>query len=237
MKIENALEELVPSFEERTDGWDDVLARARRARRRYTLMAALVAALLFVPSGVALRHRIDDLFEGTPPPPTVVRGFEASNKVADLAIRKGFGASFPRADVAEAHGALEVQTADGPEDLWVAPNNEGGTCYFIDWANDPAPNGDTFGFGGCDRTNPPTSEKSIDVGLAWVEPHPTLWTLNGQVHVPATRVEVTFADGSTRTLPVVEGYFLASLDRETTLEQVAAFDASGAEVASWSKPK
>lgn len=46
------------------------------------------------------------------------------------------------------HGVIEIQTADGPQDLWVAPSDQGGTCYFIDWANDvPGPGGQQFGFG------------------------------------------------------------------------------------------
>jgi hypothetical protein len=233
MSIETTLEELVPPFEPGDPGWEDVLRRARRTRRRYGLVAVAALALLLVPTSLALRGEISNLFEGTPAPPEISKAFETDNKAADLATQSGFKSRFPHAIVAEAHGALEVPTSDGPQDLWVAPNDEGGTCYFIDWANDPPVNDEKFGTGGCGRAETPTSD--IAVSWVWVDPHPTLLTLYGEVRVPAASVEVNLADGSKRTLPVVEGYFLGSLDRDAQVERVTAFDASGSQVAIWDR--
>jgi hypothetical protein len=234
MSIENTLEELVPPFEPLARGWDDVLRRARRTRRRYALVAVAIIALFLVPTSVALRGQITDLFEGTPAPPDVSTAFENNNRAADLATESGFQSRFPQADVSQAHGVLEVQTADGPEDLWVAPNDQGGTCYFIDWADDPALAAGKFGFGGCGRQG--TEQSDLNVNWVWVEPHSSMMTLYGQVLVTAASVQVSLGDGSTRTLPVIEGYFLASLERGAQVERAQAFDASGAEVATWSKP-
>jgi hypothetical protein len=232
--IDDLLDELVAPFEARADGWDDVLGRARRARRRYVLVAAAAVALVLVPTSVALRGAIADLFQGTPAPPAVSNAFETSNKAADLSTKKGFRSKFPRADVSQAHGVLEVETTDGPEDLWVAPNDQGGQCWFIDFADDPpGPDGGQYGFGGCY----PPSLDAIDWGSVWVYPHPTLGTLWGRVSVQATRVEADLADGSTLRLPVVENFFLASLSKDARVMDLRAYDASGAKVATWSKPE
>jgi hypothetical protein len=207
MSIENALEELVPPFEPRAGGWNDVLHRARRTRRRYGVVAVAIAALLLVPTSLALRG----LFHGTPAPPAV----------ADAMTRKGFADKFPRADVSQAHGVLEVQTSDGPEDLWVAPSDQGGQCWFIDFADDPPGPDGQFGFGGC---YPIPGGESVDWGAVWIEPHPALQTLWGHLNVTATRVEADLANGSTLHLPVVENFFLASLAKDDRVVQIRAYD-------------
>ena len=230
-RIHEVLDELVPSFEPRDDGWSDVLKRARGTRRRFAVVGAALLALVLVPTSFALRNRITDLFQGTPAPPAVSDRFEASNRMADMATKKGFGDKFPHAVVSQAHGVLEVQTPDGPEDLWAAPDDQGGKCWWVDWANDPVSAAGQFGFGGCDV---PTSG-TIDPGVIWVEPHPALETLWGRVYVQADRVVATLKDGAPLTLPVVEGGFLASLDRGDRLERATAYDGDQ-EVASWEAP-
>jgi len=149
--------------------------------------------------------------------------------MADLATQKGFAAKFPQADVSKAHGVIEIQTADGPQDLWAAPDDQGGQCTFIDFANDPAgPNGQ-YGFGGCGPSPPPSS--NISWGDVWVRPHPTLLTVYGQVYVDAAAVQLTLDDGSTVSLPVVERLFLGSLEKSAKVTQLTAYDAAGTQVA------
>lgn len=231
-RIDDLLDGLVPPFEPRPDGWDDVLARAGRTRRRYVLVAAAAVALLVVPTAVALRGEITSLFQGTPAPPAVSTIFAFGNHMADMATQKGFGDRFPHADVSEAHGVLEVQTPDGPERVWAAPNDHGGNCWFVDFANDPAPNGVQPGFGECDYGE---QDASISAGVLWQESHAALSTLFGHVRTQADRVVVRLQDGSTRTLPVVESVFLASLDEGARLEHITAYDGDE-QVATWSAP-
>ena len=229
-RIDELLDEHVPAFEPHSDGWEDVLARAHTTRRRYAALAVAALALLLVPTAVALRGQIADLFQGTPAPPAVSTSFEANNKVADMATQKGFGEKFPHADVSQAHGVIEIQTADGPQDLWAAPNDKGGTCYFVDWVNDaPGPDGQQFGFGGCSQSSPPSSD--IGWGSIWSYAHPNLLTVYGQVYVPAARVHVQLADGGALTLPVVEDYFLGSLPNGVKVERIIAYNDSGDPVA------
>jgi hypothetical protein len=231
-RIDDLLDELVPPFSRTADGWDDVLARARAARSRYVVLATAMLALLLVPTAVALRGRITDLFLGTPAPPAVTSTFEGHNKVADMATQKGFGDKFPHVDVSRIRGLLEIETPDGPQDVWAAPNDQGGTCWFVDWANDPAPNGTQPGTGTCDNGD---ERRSIGTSFAWELPHPTLKTLFGLVPVQTDRVVVELTDGSTRTPPVVQGVFLASLDEDAQLARITAYD--GAEqVATWEPP-
>ena len=173
-------------------------------------------------------------FEGTPAPPGVSTNFKQLNRFADTAVQKGFALKLPQADASKAHGVVEIQTPDGPEDLWAAPNDQGGQCYLIDWANDPTlQDGTKYGFNGCEQSPPPPS--NISLGDVWVYAHPDLLTVYGSVYVPAAAVRLTLDDGSTATLPVVEKLFLGSLPKGTKLERVAAFDTAGDQVAEWSE--
>jgi len=211
------------------------LARRRRSRRSRLVLGIAAAALVVVPTALAFGGKIVDLFEGTPAPPEVSTTFTALNKMADYSLQQGFAWKIPHSDVSKAHGVIEIQTADGLEDLWAAPSDQGGNCYFIDFANDPpGPNG-KYGFGGCDPSPPPAS--NINWGDVWVAPHPDLLTVWGSVFVDAANVQVTLDDGSTLNLPVVERLFLGSVPKGAKVEKVAAFDAAGDQVAEWTRPK
>ena len=211
--------------------------RVRRPGRPIVGVAVAVASL--AGAGVAIAAGFG-AFEGTPAPPEISASFRQLNRIPDQATQQGFAQRFPQADVSKAHGVIEIQTADGPEDLWAAPDDQGGQCIFIDWADDPAEqDGTQYGFGGC----PPTSTEPIDVpgGPVWVVGHPHLMTVFGSVSVDAASVQITLQDGSTKTLPVIEHMFLGSLDEpagqtgigDTRIEKVAAFDADRNQIAEW----
>ncbi len=155
--------------------------------------------------------------------------------MADLPIRQGFAAKWPHSDVSKAHGVIEIETSDGPEDLWAAPSDQGGNCYFIDFANDvPGPSGKS-GFGGCDPSPPPVS--SINWGDVWTVGHPDLMTVWGSVFVDAAHVRIAFDDGSTLELPIVERLFLGSMPKGAKVKTLTAFDATGKQVAEWTTPR
>jgi hypothetical protein len=211
------------------------LSSARLSRRRRLVLAAALLGLVLVPAALAFGGKVVDLFEGTPPPPAVSTSFEGFNRIPDAAIRDGFARRFPHADVSKAHGVIEVQTADGPQDLWAAPNDQGGLCWFIDFANDqPSGNGQP-GYGACDRAWPPSPDIALE-GPGWTLSHPSLSTVDGRVYTDAATVRLTLADGSTTTLPVVEGLFLGSLDKGAKVTQVTAYDKSGTKVAQLTRP-
>ena len=66
--------------------------------------------------------------------------------------------------------------------------------------------------------------------------HPSLSTVDGRVYTEAGTVQLTLADGSTRTLPVIEGLFLGSLDEGAKVTRVVAYDKNGTEVAQLTRP-
>lgn len=203
---------------------------AFRLRPRLVLGVA-AAALVLVPTAVAFGGKLADLFEGTPAPPAVSNAFAESNRMADKAVQQGFASQWPHADVSKAHGVIEIQTPDGPEDLWAAPDDLGGQCSFIDFADDPpAKDGGMPGFGDCPRSAP-QSDDAIGFGDEWTYVHPDLMTIYGSVYRDATTVRLTFDDGSSATLPVVEHFFLGSAAKGVKVDSVAAFDAAGNQVA------
>lgn len=211
--------------------------RSATRRRRNILwprprlaLGVAVVALVLVPTAVAFGGKLADLFQGTPAPPNVSTSFENFNRMADLPVQKGFASRWPHADVSKAHGVIEIQTPDGPEDMWAAPDDQGGQCYFIDYANDPPGKDGMYGFGGCPTSGRQPDEK-IDFGDVWIYVHPDLMTIYGSVHVDAATVRLSFDDGSTATLPVVEHLFLGSAAKGVKVDSVTALDVAGNELA------
>ena len=159
----------------------------------------------------------------------------ATGKQRDFSTRQGFAMTMPHADVSKAHGVIEIETPDGPQDLWAAPSDQGGNCYFIDWVDDPSGATGKLGIGGCDPSPAPVS--NINWGQVWFRPHPDLVTVWGSVFIDAATVEVVLETGSTLALPIVEGLFLGSLAKGEKVVKVTALDTSGNAVAEWTKPR
>ena len=199
--------------------------RRPRGLRPVVVTVATLAVLACAGVGIAAGF---GAFEGTPAPPDVSTNFRQLNQLAGSAVQKRFYLNMPQTDASKAHGVVEINTDDGPEDLWAAPDNKGGQCYLIDWANDSSTNG-ILSIDGCEQSPAPPSHLSFsDV---WANTHPNLMTVYGSVYVPATTVELTLDNGSTMTLPVVENLFIGSLRRGTKVNKVTAFDTAGNQVA------
>lgn len=208
-------------------------------RSRKPVVGAVVAAVALAGAGVAVAAGLG-AFEGTPAPPEITNDFVVPQQIVDAATKQGFARAFPQADVSRAHGVIEIQTPDGPEDLWAAPNDQGGECYFIDFVNDPVtPTGHKQGSGGCSTA----ATSPIDVeGPGWSIDHPKLLTFNGIVSGSASTVRLTLQDGATLTLPVVEHFFLGTVAKpaesgDAKVAEVTAFDAEGNRVADWTPPQ
>jgi hypothetical protein len=173
--LDGLLDELVRV--EPRESWDDVLQRARRAQRRYTVLVVAIAVLVLAPATWAAYRA----FEGTPAPRSIRQ---------DFVLIDGAG---------KAHGVLQVQTRYGPLDLWAAPELGGGKCWILIWMRKTSnPHGSFEGT--C--SNPAVSAPPIDVGIGWAT-HP-IPVLSGSVTGRATTVEVKLSNGYTMTLPVVE---------------------------------
>lgn len=233
--LDGLLDELVTA--EPREQWYDVRGRARRSRRRYAAVVATLAVLVLTPATWAAVNA----FEGTPAPQSVVQNFlQWDARAAALSAaqaRAGFAAHVPTADASKAHGVLQLQTGDGPLDLWAAPGTDGGTCWFIGWESDLNRPYGAYGFGGC-APQTPTDGRKISWGEVNLPPlHPNYWILNGYVYGDASTVEVTLSNGESTTLPLVERLFIAAFDSDTKIASFTARDDAGQVVASWTNPR
>jgi hypothetical protein len=234
--LDHLLDELVTV--DAREGWEDVLDRARRSRRRYLAAVTLVAALVLTPAAWAIGHA----FEGKPAPPAIKAGFRDWNRM-DARFANSFRRKQPKAIVSKAHGVIQVRTADGPVDLWAAPARGGGTCYFVGWESDL--HGTRAG--GTSSCVPATekrwnTESSLH-GLAlsqWTEyTHRSYKVVEGYAYGGAKTIRVTYSNGRTKTLPVVEGLFLGALHQSMHWRQrpkivsVTARSAQGEVVGYW----
>jgi len=163
-------------------------------------------------------------FEGTPAPQPVRRTFEFSNRDS-TEFAKRLGQKFPQAEVDQAHGVLQVQTKDGPLDLWAAPATDGGTCFLVGWEADMTAKMQFGGSGGCAQFH----RLPIGAGTFQGSDHPYA-VVFGYARDSAT-AEVKLWSGRTVTLPVVEHFFLAALPVGSALESVIGRNASGKVVA------
>jgi hypothetical protein len=213
------------------DRWNDVLVRAGRSRRRYAAIVAAVAVLVLAPATWAAVNA----FEGTPAPQSIQQNFlqwDAQAAARQYALAQaGFTAKVPQAVADKAHGVLQLQTGDGPLDMWAAPATDRGTCYFIGWESDLSRPAGAYGYGGCAPATPQNGD-DITWGEVNLPPtHPNYWVLSGYVYGDAATVDVVLADGRTTTLPVVEGLFMAAFDSQEKIASLTAHDAAGSVVA------
>jgi hypothetical protein len=198
-----------------------------RGLRSVLATAATVAVVACAGLGIAAGF---GAFEGTPAPTEIANGFTLLNRVAGTDVQNGFYRNMPQTDASKAHGVLEVKTANGPEDLWSAPADNGTQCYSIDFANDyPSTTTGVLSVNGCEQSPAPPS--NLDFSDVWFHTHPDLMTAYGSVYVPAATVQLTLDDGSTVSVPVVEHLFIASLPRGTRVIKATAFDTAGNQVA------
>jgi hypothetical protein len=198
--------------------------------RRHVALAAAVATLVVVPSALA----IERAFEGSPPPADVSNAVGALNRMSDLAntyaAQQGFAVHAPHAIPSTTHGVAQVETGDGPVDLWAADSDTGGTCLLFDWEADGAsPSGVAYAASTCDEQAPASK---IAFGGEWSAEHPDYNVLYGHVYATdAATLEVSFADGTSTTLPLVEGDYLGVVDHAQRVVSLRALDATGATVA------
>lgn len=219
--LDGLLDELVPT--EPQERWDDVVHRARRDQRRFAAVVIAVAALgLAACSWAAVRA-----FEGTPAPPPVRGTFEFSNRATAEAAKR-IGKVFPQAEVAKAHGVLQVRTKDGPLDLWSAPATDGGACFVVGWEADMLPK---LQVGDVNACVPADHQPPIRAGTFQVSDHPYT-VLYGYAAASVATAQVKLWSGRTVTLPVEEHFFLAALPVGSAVASVTGRDASGKVVAS-----
>ena len=220
--LDHLLDELVP-VERDAGSWSDVLDRARRSRRRYTALVAVVAALVLAPAAWAAVNA----FEGTPAPQVIQQNF--SYHRVTINPWTGNIVNETDADASKSHGVLQLQTSDGPLDLWAAPEADGsGTCWLVGWESDISAD-HAIGTGSCTESN----DAAINPRTYNDASHPSYTVLVGSVTGSETTLDVTLTNGSTTTLPVAEHLFLGALPPGSQLASITGRDATGNVVASW----
>lgn len=237
---------------EHLPAWGDVLGRARRSRRRYGALVALVALFVLVPAAWA----IDGAFQGSPAPAPIQSMAAFMNEQAPQAVAYAAAHSWPdpqqygtTADLSKLHGLIQVQTADGPLDAWGAPSSNGGLCYFIDLEADLAPGIHSAAIqgpaGGC--TQPGGLAKNAGT-VSWYQD--VYMTYGYTDNANAASAQVTMKVGEnvlSGTGPVVDGFYLVAFPRDpatttawdfanTGLEKVVTYNASGNQVETWVNP-
>jgi len=217
--LDELLDGLVPPPVVRAD-WADVLGRARRTRRGYAIVGAFAAALVMVPTAVALGGRIAGWFEGRPAPPAVRQDFvqfnAAMQRMSAYLAKSGFARKTPQAIAARAHGVLALRTADGPVYLWAAPRRGGGSCWLLQLGS--------LTNAACDQTWPSSERLTFSTFGGTLISGQFIY---GQALGAAASVVVNLSDGETTKLPVVEGLFMGAFPKHVHPLEVAAYDASG----------
>ena len=124
--------------------WNDVLARARRSRRRYGALVAAVAVFVLVPAAWAVNGAFT-----APPPPQVQAAAAAWNRLLpqmlQAAARDGYTPTDAvPVDLSKLHGLEQVQTPDGHLDVWGGPSSDGGhLCWLMAFETDRHPEAGT----------------------------------------------------------------------------------------------
>jgi hypothetical protein len=215
--LADRLDELVTA--DPPPAWDDVLGRARRSRRRYSVAAVALATLVFVPATWAVASS----FEGSPPPQPIndlVQKWDTTLAPQLVAMTKKW-ASQPEietADLSKMHGVLQVRTPYGLYDLWAAPGSNGGVCAFEAFSTDLQAGGDGNVDGGC--WNPPL--RLYVGGLTSPSSHPDLGIADGYTSIPhAATATVTLTDGRSATSPVVEGFYVTTFEQQPGEQRLA----------------
>jgi hypothetical protein len=151
---------------------------------------------------------------------------------AGLALHDRFSPVIP----SETRGVAEVDTADGPIYLWVAPTEGGRQCWLEQAGEDPATRR-PYGFGSCDGIDHTGSLRPE--GPGWTIERPSVLIFHVRVYYPSiARVQLELEGADELSLPVVSGHALGTIPKEehVRLRSVAGLNADGEVIAQWSAP-
>lgn len=141
---------------------------------------------------------------------------------------------------------VQVQTPDGPLDVWGAPSSRGGLCTFSTYQADLA-----RGAHGGDISEGCWEPGSLDAGsIRWEThgPRDDVYVNEGYTdNTNATSAQVTFKIGPqilSKTVPVVEGFYIAVFPRDPSappaweginvkVEKAVTLDARGNPLETW----
>lgn len=197
----------------------------RRARGRSAALALAAAVVLVAaPVSLALGDGVFGLFEGAPATHAVKAQYLMLNGSLTKAAASAFAVT--PAEVSKAHGVAEIETVAGPVYLWTAPETDGGSCYLVQFADEPP--SDLVG-GGCYAPTAPNGGNMV-VGSFPSARHPSLQILYGYTFGHATTVKLVLIGKPSLVLPTIQRYFLAAISERTHVRYVISYDAQGVQV-------
>jgi hypothetical protein len=193
--------------------------RKRWAHRPLLVAAAAVVASVLAGGAFAVAHYV---FLGGPAPADVRAQVEFESRIkATLQSH----AAATGAIVSETKAAAVLATAGGPAYLWLTPTTSGGYCLNLDFANLRQPNGAPNLSGGCATDH----AYAIDATFTWSRVFQTPVSLvYGYAAAPATRVEVRFESGATKSADLNGRYFMLEVpagESPGARDQVVSVDA------------
>jgi hypothetical protein len=226
-RLERRREHLLDAvgIEERPPPWKLLLGQKRYVWVALVVVTVAVAAIAGPAFGVV--HAIRDLFEGAPPTPLVQKHFsEANEGVQKLTANPPPGLKLPLADTSKIHGVVSVNTSDGPVNLWAAPvGNDERRCWLVQFASDQNAENTVYGPSGCDIRTPVGS--AVTWGDFRTTAHPSVRILVGEAFGGAESIKVKLSDGSWRTTPVTEHFFLIGHDPNAVPTEVSSLNGDG----------
>jgi hypothetical protein len=207
--------------------WDDVLARAHRARRRQRRQAFVVAAVAaFMLVGTAVAMQIADAFRGTQPPPRLrarIARIGPPPKVEGL-----MSSQDPHVIRERIHGVLQLRIGRAKIQLWAAPLSNGGRCLAV------TTNLESSLTGLCNMAD--DGDPPVNIGgfyLGWdVERSPLVEA--GAVLVPGKTVDFVLDDGRVVSTRVIEDAVLAQMPTGHRPITIIVRDRRGVAVATYS---
>jgi hypothetical protein len=190
--------------------------RPHRGFRPAVVVAALVAAVIVTAAYAVVR----EVIVGAPAPPSVTHAEQLLTEVKGQLIPQA--RKTPGIEIGKTIAAAAIATPVGPAYIWVAPDRYGGYCPYLQIVALDLPGGRPNLSGGC-------TQQKVWVGISLIRVRGQLlgW-LQGHATLPGARtINVRFADGSSHTYPLTNGFILAVVNPNAAVASTAVLDAAG----------
>jgi hypothetical protein len=202
---------------------DRRLARRPRWFHRPAAVAVVAIVAVIVAGGAFALTRY--VIVGSPAPQDV-QSQEALISGVKATLRSH--ASTTGVLVDQTKAAAVVSTDSGPVYLWVAPTRDGGDCQYLDITAAKQPDGNPNLEGGC--TSSSGHPFAIDASFPWTRlpDGKGLALVYGYAEDPATKIQIHFQSGATKTADMNGRYFMVEVpagDSPGLADQVISLDA------------
>jgi hypothetical protein len=192
-----------------------------KRRRTSRPLVAVVAFLIAAGIATGAYAVIQSVIAGSPAPPSVKERERVLNTIKGELIPKAHPS--PGIEYAKTRAAAAITTSAGPAYLWVAPDKRGDECVYQQIVANDLPGGRPNLSGGCQTPN----QFYLGIGAERAKGH-LLGLLQG--HIPqkgARTVEVRFADGTSHTYEVTDGFVFAEVKPTEAVATATVRDTRG----------